>query len=200
MQNIIPKWTDPEDLHGCARFDPLFSTSLVSITGWRCLFDGPALAQERSHSWHVLTLVSSGAYVFLSQGCSVLVAPCCATLHVPDLPYNTEHPFGCGDRGWNLAIRKDVLEEVLAPQGGLPAASSVRPVSGRVLLRLRLLLEPGGAEPLAVEEAALQVLDGWAGEPGRRERGRPATATAHRRCVERAQLVLYERRFEPLRL
>jgi AraC-like DNA-binding protein len=196
----IPRWIDPEDLDACVRFDPLFATGLVSITGWRCLVDGPALAQERSHSSHTLTIVASGAFVLLSRGRSMFVAPSCAVLHVPELPYNTEHPCGCGDRGWNLAFPRDVMEEVLAPVGGLPASTAVRSIPGRALLRLRLLLESGNVEPLAVEEAALQALDGWAGARGWREPGRAATAEAHRRCVETIQRVLYERRHEPVRL
>lgn len=203
-----PGWGTPQgveaDFADCVSIEPVFASPLVRVSHWCCRFDGLALRQERYNVWHVLALPRSGASMIHAGGRSTLVAPGSAVLRAPFTLYSSSHPFGCGDRGWNLAIRQDALSGTDGGSGLAPFR--LGPVPVRDFVRWRLEVDRQRRErsaPLALEEATLRLLDGVLGslEPdGAARPRRSSTAEAHEACFERARAELFRRFREPLQL
>ena len=204
-----PGWGTPlgveADFADCVSIEPVFASPLLRVSHWCCRFDGRALRQERYNAWHVLALPRSGASMIHSGGRSKLVAPGSAVLRAPFTLYSSSHPFGCGDCGWNIAIRQDALP---ATDGASePPSFRIGPVPLRDFARWRLELERQRRErsaPLGLEEATLRLLAAVMGslEPAGSARPprRSSTAEAHEACFERTRAELFRRFREPLQL
>src|SRR5215207_9595699 len=140
MESPWSRYQMDEDLASCLAVEPVFASPLFRMVHWCCRIECDALACERHHPWFVLCLPRSGVSVIRTGGRSLLLDPGCAVLHAPLSSYTTSHPFGCGDRGWNVAI----LPETLGAAGiGEPGALADRVTSipGKELARWRLELE-----------------------------------------------------------
>ena len=203
-----PGWGTPlgveADFADCVSIEPVFASPLVRVSHWCCRFDGRALRQERYNAWHVLALPRSGASMVHSGGRSKLVAPGSVVLRAPFTLYSSSHPFGCGDRGWNIAIRRDALPGT--DGASEPERFRLGPVPVRDFVRWRLELDRQRRErsaPLALEEATLRLLDGVLGSLGPDGSAWPrrsSTAEAHEACFERTRAELFRRFREPLQL
>lgn len=195
------------ELGECAEISLVGKSRLVSVYRWHCLVDCAALTRERRPPTYVLTLVRSGAFVLRAGGKETVVDPSSAVLHAPGWAYGARHPFGCGDRGWHVAVRHEALRPEVEGEGEeeprLPARTGVGPVPARALLAVRLLLDARqrGLAPdlLALEEIVLRLLAGWAA-PAERQPRRSGTRELHEQCFERAKTVLFTRRRESLQL
>lgn len=194
----------------------LFAGPLFRIRYWRCLHDGQALREERTNEQDVLTMVDHGAFVHHMEGDSALVDATSVVLNEAWRPYRTSHLFGCGDHGFHVLMRRDVLrggaggEESRRPPGILPPGIRMARIGGRsrAALRQRLLvrrLRKGlPVDPLEVEETVLELLRDVLADLERR--GEPCpfarrdTRLGHRELVESVRAFLWEHLSEPLRL
>jgi AraC-like DNA-binding protein len=198
-----------EDLAACLAVEPAFTSPLFRMVHWCCRAECDALARERHHPWLVLCLPRSGASVIRTGGRPLLLDPGCAVLHAPLSGYTTAHPFGCGDRGWNVAIFPETLGALGIHETPSALADRVTAVPGPELMRWRLELErwrrDAAGEPAAVEEATLALLGkilarlAATRRPARRP-GRADTELDHERVFERARAEILRRYREPLRL
>ncbi len=203
-----PPWGTPlgvrEGFADCVAIEAVCASPLLRISHWQCRFDSQPLRQERYYPWYVLVVPRSGASVLHSRGRAKLLDPGCAVLHEPFSVYASSHPFGCGDRGWNVAIRQDALFRTDLAD---PPSCRVETIPVRAYLRWRLALErqarEPGSGPLELEEATMRLVAGLH-EPlapgGSEGRPRSGTAEAHETCFERARAELFQRFREPLQL
>lgn len=184
----------------------LLSTATVGLTRWRCLGSHRHPSEEKHQLWHVVAFVHAGAFLFESPGGSSVVDSNCLLFYNPRAPYRTAHPFGCGDRGSALAVRHDVLRDIVASHD--PAASE-RPASlfvgdraassPRLYLAQRSLVRQLAAgtipDPLAAEEQALGLVSAAVRtlyDPSMPRPARPDTAQRHRELSEAVRTILQE--------
>jgi AraC-like DNA-binding protein len=205
-------WSDAlpvrEEVAECVTIDPVFASPLFLIYHWQCLRECTC---ERCHPWYVLGLPRSGASLLRMQGRERLLDPGHATLHEPFATYTSSHPFGCGDRGWNIALRRETLGVEARTKRSEPL-SRVSSVPERDLARWRLAIErwlregEPAAEPAEVEEATLALIGGVmrrmrdSGEPSVAGPRRPGTEEDHDRVFERTRAEIFLRFREPIRL
>lgn len=209
--------TSGRRLGDCVAVDPIHEGPQLRIVHWHCLRDGRALRSERYHEEYVLTLIHAGACRLHSGGRSTVLDASCAVLHGPGVPYRTTHPFGCGDRGTNIAIRRDVflaLLERVAPRLAarhqardrrLPLHIVACPPSGFLhhVLSVRrqrngLPLDPEALEAntLALVAEVLRGLDRHQASAAARQ----GTQQDHHRAVDTVRGLLSRRGHEPLTL
>jgi AraC family transcriptional regulator len=147
----------------------LYQGNGLGVTRWDCAGGRRELSDETSQPWHVISFVHSGAFMLRAAGRSAVIDATSVVLHNPGEPYQSEHPFGCCDRGSAIAVSCDLLLEIMAAHD--PAARE-RPqaqfrhayahgFSRACLLQrqlVRALQGPARPEPLAVEAAVLELL------------------------------------------
>jgi AraC family transcriptional regulator len=150
--------------------DWLFNNPWCGITRWECDTAGRReLSEERRQLWHVVSFIHSGAFVLHARGRAAVIDATSVLLYNPGEPFRSEHPFGCGDRGSAIVVRRDALLELLAQHdpsarerpGALFQQPHVHGLFRAYLLQrllVRRLQSPGAQEPLAIEEAVLKVL------------------------------------------
>jgi len=211
-------WSDrtgPARVPDCVALESLYESSLVSITAWRCLYDGRALREERFFDSPVLTIVHAGASVCHVGKRSYIVEPSRVSFRSPGVPHSTSHPFGCGDYGVNIGARHRFLREAIARYGGrrdgpvrFPVATAPAPM--RPLLRLRLLVRklrsgvPVGS--IEAEECLFRFIDeslaaAYGAAPSRLPRAADAETEKDReRWAEETRAILFRSYREPLRL
>jgi AraC family transcriptional regulator len=193
--------------------DWLFTNPSFGITKWDCHCGRKGMSDERIQLWHVISFVHVGAFVLHCEGQSELVDRTTAILFNPATAYQSTHPFGCSDHGSALAVRREVLLDVMSHYD--PAAAE-RPAGlftsvlcrdlSRVYLRYRMLVRglAGGAapeDPFFLEEAVLEILGDVVRSSSRSGRAiNRESARARRRYVQDAQSLLQERFRERYRL
>ncbi|HSS50798.1 MAG TPA: AraC family transcriptional regulator, partial [Thermoanaerobaculia bacterium] len=164
--------------------------------------------------WHVVSFVHSGAFRLHAAGRSAVIDATSVVLHNPGEPYQSEHPFGCCDRGSAIAVSCERLLEIMAihdpaarerPQA-LFRQTHAHGLSRAYLLQRRLirgLQGPAQPEPMAVETAVLELLGevaaGCAGLSGSSASRHDATRV-RRDYVQDAKALLQRRFREPLGL
>ena len=215
-----PRPHDPIDQHGdlggCVALERLYDGSLVRLVSWHCLRDGPELRSERQHEHAVLGFLHHGACSLEHSHGPTVVDPNCLLLHPPHVPYSTSHPFGCGDQGVHMVVRRDVAEEILddrAPhlaegwRSGKERRIHVLPNPSSTFLRHRVLvhdLRHDADGVLAVEENALELLAHLADSLDvrriRPKPRRPGTREDHLHLVDETRSLLQRRFRESLTL
>jgi len=187
----------------------------VGVVRWSCAGGRRETSEETRQPWHLISFIDSGAFVLRAAGRAEVIDATSVLLHNPGDPYQSEHPFGCCDRGSALAVSRDRLLEVMAFHD--PAAAErphaqfrrthVHGFSRAHLLQRRLIrgLQGGLArsEPLAVEVAVLELLGEVAAECSRRG-GRSVPrhdpSRVRRDYVQDAKALIQQRFCEPLGL
>lgn len=145
-----------------------FESSTVRISRYRCEVAAPGTSDEQSQPWHVIAFPHGRPFVHHGDGGDAVIDPTRLLLLNAGDPYRTSHPFGYGDSGSSLVLRRDVLLEAIAvhhpdvwERPERPFAVAHAPSSPAVYLTERLLLrqleQPEGLEPLAVTETALAL-------------------------------------------
>ncbi len=143
-----------------------FRTAIVEFTRWRCVRQDPRFERERSR--HSIVFLHGGSFrVHSSQNMGLLDCTRAAFFN-SNTPFRTTHPFGGGDRGSELAIRPDVLAEIVArtdpsaaDREDAPFSIGSGPCDPRAFLQHRtlagrILRDRGDA--LAAEEVALSLV------------------------------------------
>ena len=196
----------------------LFSCASLTVSRWSCCTEHHGASVEKHQPWHVIGFVHGGSFLIHSAAGRTVIDPNCLLFYNPLQPYSTSHPFGCGDRGSALVLSPELLRDLLTPFA--PAAAdrddpffpSQRAESGPDLhlgqLRLVERLarpERGPADPLAVEERALELAAAAVAAlcgPARRGLSpmKQATERFHRERVEAARELIQRRYREPLHL
>lgn len=185
-----------------------FRSHLVRVDEVLCHRTDRGLSAEEQKSEHLVTFTFSGMNVRLVAGDELVISPACVTLSNAGEPYRVGHPYGSGEVALNLAMRSDVLLDLLS--GHDPAAE------GRVerpFLRPRISCPPAlhlaarafaaalarpSVESLAAEEAALALLDRVAAGIGGERSPRPARRPPG--IAQRAEAFLVAHFHEPLSL
>ncbi|MEP0847080.1 MAG: helix-turn-helix transcriptional regulator [Phycisphaerae bacterium] len=187
------------------------SFSLIDVQC--CHGRSPVGAEEASKACDV-TFVRRG--VFVKHVCRARVIADCNTVVFFNRgePYSASHPVDGGDECTVLALREDLLCEVLADAD--PAASRdaqprfrhthgpAEPACQLKLAKLRGQLRAPIHDPLAAEEAALELFSGVVTSAcavrGERPPRRADTAAAHLELSGAVQTLLAARFAEPLTL
>lgn len=201
------------EVGGCVALRTLFRSPLAVVTSWQCLRDSEWLSRERHHDWPVLGLIESGACVVERDCGKALAESASLVLHEPRVPYRTAHPFGCGDRGVNVAVHPRIAREVRTafdPDGSERAIWPTHSLSSPPRARLRfflLLRRLSAGLPVAaidVEESVIGLTEGVLAMHYRPAQGaapvRRGTRDAHQDLVERCKSVLFARLDERLPL
>lgn len=145
-----------------------FESSTVRISRYRCEVAVPGTSDEQSQPWHVIAFPHGRPFVHHGGDGGAIIDPTRLLLLNAGDPYRTSHPFGYGDSGGSLVLRRDVLLEAIAvhrpdvwERPERPFLVAHAPSSPAVYLAERLLLrqleQPDGFEPLAVTETALAL-------------------------------------------
>ena len=207
---------------GCATEKPdldvaidwLYVGAAVQVTRYRCLATSRGPGGEQRQPGHVIgfpyqgvfevhrgrerTVVEAGSVVFFNGGAL----------------YRTGHPCGGGDHGSAIVVRPDVLVEAMArhdpsvaDRPDAPFRFSSGPSSPRTYLLQRLLFlrvsREGFADSLAVDEAALTLVDEVAASACRSEEGSGACRAprpGYRTIAEAVRRFLVVRLAEPTSL
>lgn len=182
----------------------LFGSPRLGLTLWNCSAGRRELSAERRQAWHVVSFVHSGAFVMHARGRSAVIDATAVLLHNPGEPFRSEHPFGCGDHGSSIVIRRELLPDLLGPEERFPTTHVQGLFRVQLLQRLlvRSLRDGEPREAMAVEEAALKVLrevlrgDAQASSTAPRQPSR----RARRSYAEDAKTLLQQRFRERLQL
>lgn len=195
--------------------DWMFKNSQFGITRWNCAHGRREISDERRQAWHVVSFVHAGAFVLHSPERSALIDSTTVMLYNPRVPFRSEHPFGCGDHGSAIAVRREALLEVMVHHDRTAAE---RPDAqfpefyaygfSRAYLLQRLLIqrlqgeEP--QEPMALEAAILRILGEVAAGCSRLGKCQPSRrrdpGRARRDYVEDAKALLHQKFRERLAL
>jgi len=81
----------------------------VRVSRYRCRAPQPGRTEEQSQPWHVIAFPHAGAFVHHdARGAQVVDAIGVLFLNA-GAPYQTSHPFGCGDCGSALVLSADLV-------------------------------------------------------------------------------------------
>ncbi|MFL6231760.1 MAG: helix-turn-helix transcriptional regulator [Thermoanaerobaculia bacterium] len=197
--------TNPGETPG-ADIHWLFKTPQLGITLWDCAHRRRELSEERRQPWHVISFIHSGAFVLHARGRSAVIDATSVLLHNPGEPFRSEHPFGCRDHGSSIVVQRELLLDLLGPDGLFPRNHVHGLFRAQLLQRLLVRSLRNGAprEPMAIEEAALKVLREVLKGDAPQASGRPAVrrepSRARRRYAEDAKALLQQHFRERLQL
>jgi AraC family transcriptional regulator len=202
----------PDYLHSAQ----LFSSSLVTISDWRCRGTEPHFGDEEESSGYVLVFPRTGLYVERRAGKDRVVAdPSRVLFFNAGEVYRVAHPVSGGDDCTAIRFNEKALLEFVrqnapsaderTPPFHLPSAGST---NSMVLLLHQLrqnLLKRAIPDTLKIEEYASallrQALEVQPGEHRRKhEPVRADTRKAHRDLVHSARILLAKRFRETLSL
>jgi AraC family transcriptional regulator len=178
--------------------DRLFASPSVEITAYRCVVAHRRESSEQAQPGHVISFPHTGAFEIRDREGWTVIDPNLVLFHNAWAPYTTRHPLGGHDSGATLAVREDILLEVVgrhdpavAEHPASPFASTHRPLSSRAALLERMLFRgltgPEHFDALLVEEVALHLVETVTAPQHERRSGSTATADAGHR--QRAELV-----------
>lgn len=174
----------------------------IQVTRSWCRVPFEEQTDEHTRDHHTLILVRHGSYMLWNARGRGVVDTSSVALYNPGEPFVGAHPNGCGDDGWTLLLRPDLVRPLLRRHRPALADSEapafpapVGYLSPETRLRHRLLLSEidRADDRLAVEEAAQGLLDALAGslfEPGARPVATDPEDGDPRPYVERAALYL----------
>ncbi|MGH9442675.1 MAG: helix-turn-helix transcriptional regulator [Thermoanaerobaculia bacterium] len=148
----------------------VFEIPTVSISRWRCQGAPPRLGAERSQPSPMIVFAHCGNFRVHSRAPIGLIDCTRVGFFNPLAPFQSAHPFGGGDSGSDLAIRPDVLAEILfrydpraAERTDQPFPFGSGPLEPQSFLLLRTLLRkvarPNPIDGLEIEEWALFLAD-----------------------------------------
>jgi AraC family transcriptional regulator len=185
---------------------------MVGLT--RCRPVTAQMGQEYSTDTVVVSFPIAGAFELHTAAGSRIADVNSAVMHNPAEPFRTSHPEGsleggrCGDDCVWTAPTEATLRDAFArhglawdPRTPFPALAlqTSAPTFMAVRDLLRMVARPGGAEPIAVQEAMVALFDRLAADvaaagPLMNETARrDDTLRAHRRCAEDVKRVLVSR-------
>jgi len=155
------------------RYRRVFDGPIVRISRWRCQGETPRLGAERAQPSPIIVFSHSGNFRVHSPAEIGLLDCTRVGFFNAHVPFQSAHPFGGGDAGSDLAIRPDVLAQIVARRdpGGAgridrPFPFGSGPCDMPSFLLLRILLRKvaahpssGPADPLEIEEASLELAD-----------------------------------------
>lgn len=178
------------------RFRTLHASPLVSIVDVSCRPEGDACGAEEQASGNEIVFPRAGSFLMHVGAKRVLADANHVVFFNRSEPYRVSHPRGAGDACTALRFAQETLDEAWWPSGGLPAARFPRthapmPASSSLALHaLRRRACATRADPLAVEEAALNLLSGMVKGSSCRPRVQTGARAAARRLllVERIRL------------
>jgi AraC family transcriptional regulator len=193
----------------------LHHSASVSVCDVRCRPHDFSRGPEECSRTHQIVFPRRGVFEREARGGKLLADANHALFFRRDEPYRVAHPGGCGDDCTVFAF-DDALLEAAVRQFDPTGAESVEQlfrfshtaIDQRVFLlhaQLRRAALRGDSPPLALDEAALQLLAALL-ENTYRERGisshraRPASSELHREQVRRTALLLATRFAEDLSL
>ena len=168
----------------------VFESPAVQISRWRCRGATPRLGAERAQPSALILFMHTGNFRVHSSAQIGLLDCTRVGFFNPRVPFQSAHPFGARDSGCDLAVRSDVLAEILAKYDSsaadrpeLPFRLGSSPCEPRTFLMHRILMHRVGlGEPiddLEIEETSLHLADRVA----RAAFGDPAGRTAPRMTV-----------------
>jgi AraC family transcriptional regulator len=192
----------PEHLHSST----LFSSSLVTISDWRCRPTSPAFGEEEESSGQVLVFPRTGLFVERRSGRDDIVGDA-TRVHFFNRQetYRVAHPVSGGDDCTSIRFDDEALiaflrdDDPRAAETAAPfrlASVNTTPAMALVLHRLRQnLLGTTAADTLTVEEdSAFLLIEAnamVARQQGRKANPRrAATRKAHRALVHASRIVL----------
>jgi AraC family transcriptional regulator len=155
----------------CSRLTPLYRGALFAIDDWRCAgHDTPHRREEWCHDDRIV-VTRRGAWELEIGGVARLADPMNVTFWNRGAHYRVRHPVPGGDECTvfrltplgELALRERSPSRK-APESGPTFASRSRLIDGQTYLLHRHALErarqaKSAADPMAVEEPALEFLD-----------------------------------------
>ncbi len=182
------------------RFRTLHASPLVSIVDVSCSPEGDSCGKEEQAAGHEIVFLRAGSFLMHVGAKRVLADANHVVFFNRSEPYRVSHPHGAGDACTALRFPQETIEEAWWPHGGLPAArfprthAPIAPSASLALHALRRRALGPGAGPLAVQEAALDLLrDMVEGSPSPgRAGGGPAARTRRLLLVERIRLLATE--------
>src|ERR1041385_8407488 len=96
------------------RYRRVFDGPVVRISRWRCQGEPPRLGAERAQPSPIIVFSHSGNFRVHSPAEIGLLDCTRVGFFNAGEPFQSAHPFGGGDSGSDLAIRPDVLAELVA--------------------------------------------------------------------------------------
>jgi AraC family transcriptional regulator len=175
----------------------LFAGRFAALRDVRCSAPRSGCGAEEAREGAAWVLPRRGLFQWHSGGEAVLADPGSALLLAPGEVHRVSHPAEGGDDCTVLNLAPAIFDEVADPGVAcrhrlLPAATQLRHIA--LHGALRGALDRGPAEPLAAEEAALDLAASLAADLGiarpAGRRHRPAAERLRRRQVERARSLL----------
>jgi AraC family transcriptional regulator len=178
----------------------------VALGRWRCLIREPGWSEEKAQLYHVISFVHEGGFVIRDTAGSRVAEPSAAVVFYPGAPYQTAHPFGCGDHGSAIAVRRDLFREI-APEAEERTTAWTASIGSQAFwahrLRVRRFLRGGQREAMPVLEETLLIVDEVTKQIRRNRRNDQRSAAEQRRRRERAEavkLLLLEKLEQPVQL
>ncbi len=145
----------------------LASSASYGVFRWRCRDTSADARREKMQSCNLLTFPHEGSFRLRSRAGTALVGPNEVGLFVRAVPYQTEHPCGCGDHGSGICLSDELLASLLEDwkvlggrTGAFPyVALPVSPPGMAALARLLSDLREGSvAGSLELDERVTSLL------------------------------------------
>jgi AraC-like DNA-binding protein len=149
----------------------MFQGPSVRIARWRCRHSRTSPGSERAQPVPMIIFMHSGSFRADSSDPIGLLDSTRVGLFNAGVPFRSAHPYGGNDSGSDLAIRPDVLAEILARRDPKSAERPGRPfrrgwgpcdpesfLLHRVVLR-KVSASPDRIDALEVEELSLLLAD-----------------------------------------
>jgi AraC family transcriptional regulator len=199
--------------YALSRYTVVHEGSGWSLGLWRCEAPEPGTHAPERATHHLIVFPTHGGYARRIEGVRELLDASRVVYFNADEWYEVDHPFGGGDRCTVLSLEPELVASIagagtaLDRTGSTPRfAATSRASSGPLHLAQRMLSARGlstGADPIALDAQAFQVIDAALPRGGKRSSQpsraagrtagpqsattkRTATAEHHRRAVERA--------------
>jgi len=196
--------------------DWLFQGEALQLTRYRCRRAGPGRSADNVERHYVITIPRGGVFVRHTRGRDVIADVNHALFFNAGEPYQTSHPFGCGDHGVCLVLPERRVREILRDVDRCAAdcesdrifTFDIAPLDSSLFRDAHLLLQvlARGGCAAEIEEFGLMLAGrliaagSRAARSGRRVRAgsRAETGRAHAEQARVAQGILASRYAEPL--
>ena len=165
----------------------VYASPALEITRYRCLVGHHHEGREQAQPGHVIGFPHSGAFELHMHRERTVIDSNLVMFHNAWTPYTTQHPAECCDTGSAIALRPDLLVEIVrrhdegvSERPETPFAADHAPLSSQAVLVERLLsrylAESRRHDDLMVEETAFHLVDEVVAIPYRLGRAHPRSS------------------------
>ncbi len=116
---LLPPWigSGEDELRSAAvsrlEVSSLFATDSYAVNRYRCGDTAADARKEKALGAHLLVFPHEGSFRIRCRAGTATVGPAEVALFERDMPYHTDHPCGCTDRGASICLSEDAAQALV---------------------------------------------------------------------------------------